>query len=137
MNKYVLDTSAMFAYIEDESGADIVEELFVKAMNKKVEIFVSVTSVIELYYITIMEQKTEIARERLELLKALPLEIIDVTLADIETIGYFKAKYKISFADSCIAGLAKSKNAELVHKDPEYNVVPIKQKKLPFNKLSP
>ncbi len=40
----------------------------------------------------------------------------------------------LSFADSCIAGLAKFKQAKLVHKDPEYEQIQndIEQLKLPY-----
>jgi hypothetical protein len=43
----------------------------------------------------------------------------------------------MSFADSCIAGLAKFKNAVLVHKDPEFEQIEedVKQFKLKYKKI--
>ena len=32
---YILDTSALLSYIEDEEGSDIVENLLIEAENKK------------------------------------------------------------------------------------------------------
>jgi len=76
-----------------------------------------------------------IARERIELIKVLPLTIEGLGIEDIEPTGLIKAKHKISFADGCIAAMAKEKDAELVHKDPEYEAITlVKQKKLPYKK---
>jgi len=49
-------------------------------------------------------------------------------------IGEIKATKTMSFADCCIAGLAKFKQATLVHKDPEYEQMEdeMKQFKLPY-----
>jgi len=137
MKKLVFDTSALLAYIENESGASIVENMLLKATECKVEIFISVVSLIELFYITVQEQSEKIALQRIELTKVLPIHVVGLEETDTETVAMLKAKYRISFADSCIAGLAKIKNAELVHKDPEYETLPIKQKKLPYNKAIP
>ncbi|MBI4645089.1 MAG: PIN domain-containing protein [Bacteroidia bacterium] len=106
----------------------------VEPMDKRTEIYISIVSLIEVFYITMQEQDKETAIERIALIKVLPMNIIGLDETEIETIGILKAKYQISFADSCIAGLAKSKNAELVHKDPEYEPLPVKQKKLPYKK---
>ncbi|MGD2086651.1 MAG: hypothetical protein PVH61_10740 [Candidatus Aminicenantes bacterium] len=38
---YILDTSALLTYIEDEDGSDEVEELLVKAENGEVEIYIA------------------------------------------------------------------------------------------------
>lgn len=35
---YILDTSALLSYIEDEEGSDIVENLLIEAENKKIVI---------------------------------------------------------------------------------------------------
>nr|VFJ65135.1 MAG: hypothetical protein BECKDK2373B_GA0170837_11461 [Candidatus Kentron sp. DK] len=46
------------------------------------------------------------------------------------TIGEIKATKPMSFADCCIAGLAKEKNAILVHKDislPKFSEIPVFQ----------
>lgn len=39
--RYVLDTSALLAYYQDEPGADIVEQLLNKAQAGKIEIYLS------------------------------------------------------------------------------------------------
>jgi PIN domain nuclease of toxin-antitoxin system len=44
MSDYVLDTSALFAFIEDEEGADEVETLIVNALDDANVIFVSIAT---------------------------------------------------------------------------------------------
>jgi PIN domain nuclease of toxin-antitoxin system len=51
---YVFDTSALLAYIEDEDGANEVDDLLVKAENSAIQghvCFVSLTTTGVLHYI--------------------------------------------------------------------------------------
>jgi predicted nucleic acid-binding protein len=134
MNKYVFDTSALFAYIENEDGYEQIESLILQALDEEIEIFVSIVSCIEVYYITLQEQNDEIAIERLALLQDLPIRQEALTFELTMIIGQIKAQERMSFADCCIAGLAKYKNAILVHKDPEFEQMKngVKQVKLPY-----
>lgn len=47
---YVLDTSAWLTFIEDEAGADSVQELFVRARAGEIVVLVSFMSFMEVYY---------------------------------------------------------------------------------------
>lgn len=55
MNQYVLDSSALLAYIENEDGATTVETLLQKAIDDEAELYVSVISYIEIFYISWQE----------------------------------------------------------------------------------
>jgi len=116
----VLDTSALFTLIEEEAGVEEVESLIQAALEDQYLLFVSVVAVTELFYISVQEQGKAVATERLNLFNDLPIQIVEMTADLIEMIGLIKAHHSVSFADSCIAGLAQSLSAELVHKDPEY-----------------
>jgi predicted nucleic acid-binding protein len=137
MSNYVLDTSALLAYIENEEGADEVETLFVNALESTIEIFISTVTCIEVFYISLQEQGNVVAANRLKLIENLPLiqEPLNQQLTKI--VGEIKASKAMSFADSCIAGLAKFKNAVLVHKDPEFEQIEedVKQFKLKYKKI--
>lgn len=136
MNRYVLDTSALLTYIENEEGVKEVEDLLLKALDNENVLYISLVSCIEVFYITWQEQGKEIATERLKLIDDLMIiqEPVDSQLTKI--IGEIKATKAMSFADCCIAGLAKFKEATLVHKDSEYEQIEneIKQLKLPYKK---
>ena len=134
MTQYVLDTSSLLTYIENEEGATEVEALLQKALDADAVLYISMVRCIEVFYITWQEQGKEVATERLKLIDDLMViqEPVDSQLTKI--IGEIKATKAMSFADCCIAGLAKFKQATLVHKDPEYEQIEneIKQFKLPY-----
>lgn len=135
MSDYVLDTSALLAYIENEEGADDVETLFVNALDNTNVIYISMVTCIEIFYISIQEQGNVVAEERLKLIDDLPLVQEPLDKGLIRKVGEIKASKAMSFADSCIAGLAMIKDAVLVHKDPEFEQVEeVEQLKLKYKK---
>ena len=58
-------------------------------------------------------------------LKSFPITYIESITTDIiKSIGYFKTKYKISFADSFVLATAKLNNARIVTSDHhEFDVI--------------
>jgi predicted nucleic acid-binding protein len=138
MNEFVLDTSALLAYIENEDGADEIENLLKQALEEQVTLFISVISCIEVFYISLQEQGMAVAVERLQFLNDLPLVQVALDNELIQVIGEIKATQRMSFADSCIAGLSKFKQATLVHKEPEFEQVEneIHQLKRPYKQSS-
>ncbi|OQX05098.1 MAG: hypothetical protein BWK80_52685 [Desulfobacteraceae bacterium IS3] len=136
MKEYVLDTSAILAFIENEDGAETVENLLMSSIEEGNKIFISAVTLIEIFYISVQEQGSETGEERLDLLGNLPLIQESLTPQFTKIIGKLKAYKSMSFADCCIAGLAKYKNAVLVHKDPEFEQLEenIEQLKLPYKK---
>lgn len=133
---YILDTSALFTYIEDEAGADIVEQLLIDAEEGNIQIFVSFVSLTELFYITAREKGDTVAQERLRLLLSLSLTIHEShEQLNIEA-GRLKNEHRISLADAYIAALCKLQNGTLVHKDPEFEQLAllIRENRLPYKK---
>jgi len=130
----VLDTSALLTYIENEEGTSEIEALLQKALDEEVVLYISTVSCIEVFYITWQEQGKEVATERLKSIDDLMILQEPVVSQLNQIIGEIKATKAMSFADCCIAGLAKSKKAILVHKDPEYEQIEneIQQLKLPY-----
>jgi predicted nucleic acid-binding protein len=134
--KYVFDTSALFCYIENEDGADVIESILDQAEEGGADIFVPFVCYTEVFYITLQEKGRDIAKERLELIESLPLHRVesdkDLSLA----AGEMKASKRLSFADCWVAAVAKRKDATLVHKDPEFEQLSgeIKMLGLPYKK---
>ena len=50
--RYVLDTSALICYLEDEDGTSIVDKLIQHAENQVIDLVVVFASMMEIYYIT-------------------------------------------------------------------------------------
>jgi predicted nucleic acid-binding protein len=136
MSDYVLDTSALLAYIENEEGAEKIEILLMNALERTDTLFISTVTSIEVFYISLQEQGDVIAEERLELIENLPLVQEPLKPRLTRIVGEIKADKTMSFADSSIAGLAKFMDATLVHKDPEFEQIEdeVKQFKLKYKK---
>ena len=132
---YVLDTSAIFAYIESEEDIDAVEKILTLARKDKCRIFMSFISLMELYYVTWHRKGEDIAREIVVLIKSLPIEIVESTERLILSAGRIKANHKLSVADAIVTATAIEKSATLVHKDSELESVSryVTTLKLPFS----
>lgn len=116
---YVLDTSALLTLIENENGVDRVEEII---QSKRA--FLPFLALLEVHYVTWQERGQGEADRRYALLKQLPCEIlwqIDEPL--LLTASRFKARHRLSMADSMIAAFAQRKKSVLIHKDPEYEAL--------------
>jgi ribonuclease VapC len=120
---YVLETSAWLTLMEDEAGADRVEELLEKASAGEIVVRVSCMSFMEVYYTTMQEHDKSEAQARVDLMAALPGLRIDSTEAPGLLAGELKARHRMSVADAWIAALAQERHATLVHKDPEFEQV--------------
>lgn len=122
MKRYVLDTSALLTYLSDEAGAQTVEDLLIDALNATCDIFVSVLTLVEIAYILKRKKQFDVSMQ-LDNIQQLPIEVVDFNVRLVRQSAAFKATGKMSFADACIAALAKQKQATLVHKDPEYEMI--------------
>ncbi len=120
---YVLDTSAWLALIEDEGGADLVQQILEKAKSGEVNILVSFMSFMEVTYITLQKRDLGEADERVNLMAALPITRVESNSSLAIFAAKLKANYRISVADAWIAALAKETNGILVHKDPEFEQI--------------
>ena len=114
-SRYLLDTSAILSFIEDEEGAERVDHIL-----RHEETLLPFPVLFETYYISLREQSEDIADKRYALLKQLPasflLELDEPTLL---TAGRLKAHFRISLAGAIIAAFAVQQEFVLVHKDPE------------------
>ena len=117
--RFVLDTSALLAFMTGEKGADTVE----KMLSGKGEIlFIPWAVLFEVYYVSRRTAGEKEADRRFVLIKELPVSILwNMEERDVLSAARIKAQYRVSFADSIIAAAAFRKDATLVHKDPEYD----------------
>ncbi len=127
---FVLDTSALMAFIEKEEGAERV-----RAVIQSGNIILSWVSILEIIYITRREIGESEAMARYAMLKDLKANILwnaDEPL--LLTAARLKADHRLSFADSIIAAIAIQQNAILLHKDPEYETLQgqLKMEALPY-----
>jgi predicted nucleic acid-binding protein len=113
---FLLDTSAVMAFLEAEEGGDRVRELL-----KSAPTLLPFVAALEVHYITTRERGAAVAQVRLEGLKALPcVWLATVDEATLLAASRIKASYPISLGDAVVAGFAIRHAATLVHKDPEF-----------------
>jgi ribonuclease VapC len=118
-NRYLLDTSALLTLIEDEAGADQVEQVL-----RQAEVWLPWLALLEVSYITQQEQGEAEAEHRYAMIKQLPVTILwDMDEPTLLTATRLKATQRISLADAIIAALALRQDATLLYKDPEFEVL--------------
>ncbi len=114
---FVLDTSALMAFIEREEGSERVRDILLSK-----SIIIPWLSLLEIVYISQRELGEEEALTRYALLKKLDAKIIwDADEALLLNAARIKSTHSLSLADSVIAAITTQHNAILLHKDPEYN----------------
>lgn len=118
MEAFVLDACSLIAFLNDEEGADKVEDLLRKAKEEKVKLYMNKLNILEIYYGVYHDDGEEAADETLSKILELPIVIVD-DLSDVvlKESGRLKASYSISLADSIAVAEAKARDAELVTSD--------------------
>ena len=116
---WLLDTSALVAFIEDEAGADRVEQ----ALSRPTTI-VPWPVLLETHYVTLQERGQAEADRRVALIKQLSVTIVwDMDESTLLTASRLKAGRRVSLADAIIAAFAIRREAVLMHKDPEFDAL--------------
>ena len=117
---YILDTSALLTYIEDEDGSDYVENLLIKAEKGDVLIYIAFISLTEVFYITTQEKDEAEAWRRIKLIQSLAVRIVESDENLNLMAGKLKATNTISLADAYISAVCQEYAGILVHKDPPF-----------------
>jgi predicted nucleic acid-binding protein len=133
-NTFVLDTSALLAFMQDEAGAERVERILMSARERRCAISISFISLAEIYYVSSHESGRSEALEAVVHVKALPLTVVESSERLTLSAGNIKANHRLSLADAFIAATALQTGATLVHKDPEFEQLNkvIRLEKLPY-----
>src|SRR5262245_35339983 len=132
-----LDSSAVLAMLYGEPGMDVVTRLLEQAERQTIDLYLSAVSLAEIVSSISNAHDEAIARDDLRIVLEMPVEIESPTQEHCIEGGWLRARHKLSTADSIIAAQAIATNAELVHKDPEFDAVPgLKQRRLPYKTRS-
>ncbi len=136
MATYVLDTSAILCVLFEEEGVDHVVGIL-DAARKTRDTF----SPVLLPFIALMEMEYRLRRrigageaERVGVLvENWPVQIVESSPEWRHAAARLKSTTPLSVADAWIASLAILENCELVHKDPEYDLVAdMRANRLPY-----
>ncbi len=133
--RFLLDSSALLTLIEEEPGADRVEQVL-----RGHPTLIPWVAALEVYYVTHQERGVDEAERRLAILEQLPGEILWQADAPVlRQAGRFKSAHRISLADAVIAAYAAVNDAVVLHKDPEYDSLEgqVGLESLPFKGSTP
>lgn len=126
MATIVLDAHALMVLFNDESGAEEVEKILLKAESGNPRLLMSVINWGEIYYSIMRGASQEIADAKAHEIAGMRIELVPVDVGDLELIrqaAAFKATKKMSYADCFAAALAKLRNAELLTGDRDFKAV--------------
>ena len=120
MKTYVLDASALFAFLAHEPGAPKVNELVKEAIRGHVRVLMSAVNYGEVYGSILRQNGPEQALMVIQAVSPLPIEVVDATRQSACNAADVKAKHKLYYADSFAAGLAIEQKATLVTSDSDF-----------------
>lgn len=119
-NRYVLDSCALLAFLQQEKGWERVKGLLEHAIDGVVELHMSLMNLAEVQYLILRRQND--SAQRLAALEALPIHFASADMYMSQMVE-LKAKYPMSLADCFAAVLAHDLNCSLITADPEFHAV--------------
>lgn len=120
---YVLDSFAILAYFQAEPGGTKVKELLKQAKAGDTMTYLSLINLGEVIYTTGRKLGNDRAREILDDIMLLPIQLAEVTMARVLAAAQIKTQYPISYADGFAVALSQELKATIVTGDPEFKQV--------------
>jgi predicted nucleic acid-binding protein len=120
MKTYVLDASALFAFLRNKPGASKVTELLKEAKRGRAKLLMSAVNYGEVYGTVLRDVGPEQALRAVYAVNPLPIELLDATPQRSCDAADVKFKHKLYYADSFAAALAIEHKATLVTRDSDF-----------------
>ncbi len=117
---YVLDSSALLAYLTNEPGADQVGDLLEQAKRRRCRLLVPFMVFMEACYRIWQLEGEEAAKRTFADLSHLPVQRVDVEERSLWLACEMKAVHRLSVGDAWVLAIALAHKAILVHKDPDF-----------------
>ncbi|MDR1319051.1 MAG: PIN domain-containing protein [Treponema sp.] len=115
---FILDACALIAFLNDEEGAAIVENLLDRSVSGEGTIFMSIVNLLEAYYGELRDKDIETARIVLDMIQNYSIRIIDtITHGVFHEAARLKSGYKLSLADAIGVATAKDLSGHFVTSD--------------------
>lgn len=118
---YVLDSYALLAHLQEESGKLRVREILAQASAGRCQVYLSVINLGEIAYIIERERGLPEVHEALGLIDQLPIEVLPAPREVVLAAAHIKAGHPIAYADAFAAAAAQALEAVVVTGDPEFD----------------
>jgi ribonuclease VapC len=119
----LLDSFAVMAWLQNEKGAQTVEDLLREAKKSGEKLLLHEINLAEVYYLTIRRAGDNQAKTIAAQIETLPIEIVSTTPEILWQAAHLKAQHKLSLADAFAAGTAMQLGARIVTGDPEFKSI--------------
>lgn len=123
MKKVVFDSYALINFFRKEPGYTTVRELLVKVANDEIEAYICSVNIGEVYYMICRKLDVKTAEAALQILRQLPLHIIEADLVLCLQAAKIKANFSMSYADAFAAAITIGKKATLITGDHEFDTL--------------
>lgn len=121
--KFVLDSHAILALLENEKGQERVANLLEASQNNEIQLFLSLINWGEVLYILERERGAEVISELETELDEMPIILMPVDRTRIRAAARIKSAYPVSYGDAFVIALAQELEATVVTGDPEFKKV--------------
>ena len=108
MKEHILDANALFRFLTDGAGAEIVAGVFKRALATAGVVAMSAVNWGEAFYALARVHGFDGTREIMARMSAVPLTVVPVDRSSAEAAARLKATYGLPYADCFAAALAHS-----------------------------
>jgi PIN domain nuclease of toxin-antitoxin system len=135
---YVLDACAVLAFLNDEEGADLVEDLLNRKTTGEISLSMSIVNLLEVYYNELRDKDADIAQVVLDMVQHYSITVIDrISNFIFREAARLKVTYKMSFADAIGLATRAELSGIFVSSDPSELEVLENSEQIPFLWLPP
>jgi ribonuclease VapC len=120
---YVLDSFAVLAFLEGESGGSRVKEILVAGAHGRCRLYLSLINLGEVLYICEREKSVAAAQQVLAAVEQLPVEILPSSRQAVLAAAHVKAQFPVAYADAFAVVAAREHDGCVVTGDPEFRAV--------------
>jgi len=120
LSTYILDAFAFMAYLENEPGAERIEQILQDVEDGKAYTFISIINLGEVIYNIERRYGLVKAQDTLALIQRMPIEILPADNQTVLAAAHIKANHPISYADAFVIIAAQKLNGIIMTGDPEF-----------------
>lgn len=117
--RYVLDSYAILAFLNNEVSKQAVDQYLQKAQSGEVSLYLNAINLGEIYYIIAKRYSFSQAAEIPDIIRNWAISLVQVDTNFILAAAHWKAQYKISYADAFCIETAHQIDCPLLTGDPE------------------
>jgi ribonuclease VapC len=117
---YVLDASAMLVLLDNRPSARRIKQLIVETDRFDTTLLASVVNLGEVFYLSWLRQGEQPARDTLDDLSQLPIQVLPVDAPQALKAAELKALHHIPYVDCLAAALSSIHEATLVTSDTDF-----------------